>query len=98
MSEQQEKQQVKVRYTETSALFASQFLINTTPEDLTINFSSGPIVDPTGNETVLPIHTRIAMTLSAAKRLHTALGSLLTQQKDGGVPAAAQAQLPKIKQ
>ena len=98
MNEQKDKQQVKVRYAETSALFASQFIINTTNEDVTINFSSGPLVDPAGRETILPVHTRIAMTQQAAKRLHTVLGSILNPQQKGGVPAAAQAQLPKIQQ
>lgn len=98
MTDKQTTQQVKVRYTETSALFASQFMINTTNEDLTLNFSSGPITDPASGETLLPIHTRIAMTPGAARRLHQVLGSILAQQQPGGVPAAAQAQLPKIEQ
>ena len=98
MSEKQDKHQIKVRYSETSALFASQFIVNTTNEDLTINFSSGPIVDPAGGDTVLPVHTRIAMTMAAAKRLHGVLDSILNTQKSGDAPAAAQAQLPKIQQ
>ena len=98
MTEKQTTQQVKVRYNETSALFASQFIINTTSEDLTLNFSSGSITDPASGETLLPIHTRIAMTASAARRLHQVLGSVLSQMQAGGVPAAAQAQLPKMQQ
>ena len=98
MNERSDKPQVKVRYTETSALFASQFIINATNEDVTINFSSGPLVDPAGGETVLPVHTRIAMTQQAAKRLHAVLGSILNPQKHGEVAAAAQATLPKIQQ
>ena len=43
-------------------------------------------------------HTRIAMTMAAAKRLHGVLDSILNTPKSGDVPAAAQAQLPKIQQ
>lgn len=95
MSDKPTQQQIKVRYTETSALFASQFIINTTQEDLTLNFSSGAISDPASGESILPIHTRIAMTVGAARRLHNLLGSIL-KQEPGKAPEAAQAQLPKI--
>ena len=98
MADNQNSQQVKVRYSETSALFASQFLINTTSEDIILNFSSGAITDPASGETLLPVHSRIAMTPAAAHRLHQVLGSILAQQQAGGVPAAAQAQLPKVQQ
>ena len=98
MADNQNSQQVKVRYSETSALFASQFLINTTSEVIILNFSSGAITDPASGETLLPVHSRIAMTPAAARRLHQVLGSFLAQQQAGGVPAAAQAQLPKVQQ
>ena len=98
-NEQGRQQQVKVRYNETSALYASQFIVNTSNEDLTINFSSGPITDPATGESVLPVHTRIAMTLSAAQRLHAVLGNILKQQADQAATAEhAQAQLPKNQQ
>ncbi len=103
MAEQQNKQQIKVRYNETSALFASQFIINTSAEDITINFSSGPMNDPTSGETILPVHTRISMTMPGARRLHAVLGNILAQQGGGQVageeiPANAQARIPDIKQ
>ncbi len=99
MTEKKSQQQIKVRYNETSALFASQFIINTSAEDVTINFSSGPLSDPANDETILPIHTRMAMTLAGARRLHAVLGSILTQQDAGEkIPAEAQAKLPDIKQ
>jgi hypothetical protein len=93
------KQQIRVRYSETSAQYASQVLINTTAEDVTLNFSSGPISDPSGADAMLPIHTRIAMTRGAARRLYQALGSALKQQESAAanIPAAAQSQIPKVK-
>jgi len=100
MAEDTGKQQIKVRYSETSALYASQFIVNTSGEDLTINFSSGPITDPASNETILPVHTRMAMTISGARRLHDVLGNILSKQTSStsGIPEAAHAKVPDIKQ
>ena len=104
MTEQEQKnqQQIKVRYNETSALFASQFIVNTSAEDVTINFSSGPIGDPATGETIMPVHTRMAMTREGAHRLHSVLANVLgmkgnTKNKEN-IPAGAQAKLPDIKQ
>ncbi len=91
-----EKQQnIKVRYNETSALFASQFLINSTAEDLTINFSSGALSDPGSGEAILPVHTRIAMTMEAARRLQGILNQVLNQQQTGK-PLESQAGFSKL--
>lgn len=98
--EKTSQQQIKVRYNETSALYASQFIVNTSNEDLTINFSSGPITDPASGESILPVHTRMAMTINGARRLHAVLGNILKKQADAasGIPEAAQAKVPEIKQ
>lgn len=93
--------QIQVRYTETSSLFSSQFLINSTEEDITIGFSSGYISDPGSKETLLPIHTRISMTLQAARRLQNLLAKILPQENQAttgkaAIPDAARAQLPKM--
>ncbi len=101
MTEQEQKtqQQIKVRYNETSALFASQFIVNTSAEDVTINFSSGPLSDPATGETILPVHTRMAMTREGARRLHAVLTNVLGDPENKGkIPANAQAKLPDIKQ
>lgn len=101
MSEEKQtkQQQVKVRYNETSALYASQFILNTSEEDIIINFSSGPLADPAGGETILPVHTRIALSKDGAKRLHAILGQVLAQptaKAKAAAPELAQAQLPKM--
>ena len=95
-NKKQQTQQVKVRYNETTAQFASQFIVNTTNEEIIINFSSGPLNDPNSGETLLPIHTRLAMTKAGAHRLHAVLSSVLKQETEQTIPDAAQAQLPKI--
>jgi len=92
-------QQIKVRYTDTSALYASQFILNSSDEDITINFSSGPMVDPSSGETMLPVHTRIALTKSAAQRLMGVLGKALAgQDAQANSADATQMQMPKLKQ
>ncbi len=94
--------QIQVKYTETSALYASQFLINSTEEDITIGFSSGYLSDPGSKETLLPIHTRIGMTLQGARRLHGLLSKILQenrptkQPQQQTVPDGAKAQIPRI--
>jgi hypothetical protein len=96
-NEKDKQQQIKVRYNETSALYASQFILNTSDEDITINFSSGPMSDPAGNETVLPVHTRIAMSKQGAVRLYKILAQVLSEQKGKkGTPETSQAKLPKL--
>ena len=100
MAEQtQAKQQIKVRYTETSSLYASQFILNSSEEDITINFSSGPLVDPGSGETILPIHTRISLTRDGARRLMGVLNKVLSEQNEQQkMSDAAHVQMPKIKQ
>jgi len=98
-NKQAQQKQIKVQYVDTSALYASQFILNASENDITINFSSGPMVDSASGETILPIHTRIAMGKEGASRLHAVLGKLLSQSTpDETVPEIAQAQLPKIQQ
>jgi hypothetical protein len=103
--EQDKKQkttQIQVRYSETSAIFCSQFLINSTDEDITIGCSSGYISDPGSKETILPIHTRIGMTLHGARRLHSLLGKILQDSQTAkgqpaqDLPEAAKAKLPRL--
>ena len=100
MADETKTQQIKVRYTDTSALYASQFIVNTSGEDLIINFSSGPITDPASNETILPVHTRMALTTNGARRLYEVLGNILNKQTTSAanIPQAAQAKVPDIKQ
>ena len=93
--------QIQVRYAETSSLYSSQFLINSTEEDITIGFSSGYISDPGSKETILPIHSRISMTLQGARRLHNLLAKILQQDSEPAtgkstIPDTAKARLPKM--
>jgi hypothetical protein len=97
-----QQQNVKIRYEETQALYASQFMINASDEDIIINFSSGHISDPNTGESIMPIHTRIALTPSATIRLVNTLTQVInnmqqTQQVKASEPNQEhEAGLPKI--
>ncbi|HFQ88861.1 MAG TPA: hypothetical protein ENK27_02195 [Desulfobulbus sp.] len=85
MTDQQTRQQqIKVRYSETSATFASQFIVNINGDELILNCSPGPLADPSSGESILPVDCRIGMTMSAARRLHDVLTRVLTQQGSAG--------------
>jgi len=94
---QQNQQMVRVRYEETTASYASQFVLNMSEEEIVINFSSGMMPDPNG-ENHLPIHTRIAMTPNNATKLAGLLTQALNQRKQGqtSAPSAAAAKLPEM--
>ena len=67
------KQKIRVSYDTREALYANQVILNGSPEELFLDFSSGPIQDPDTGETIVPVHTRIAMSPPAARRLLSAL-------------------------
>ncbi|NJO15743.1 MAG: hypothetical protein HC877_08340 [Thioploca sp.] len=71
-------QQPQLRYEQTSALYASQFVISATGEEVIINFSSGTLTEPNNGETYLPIHTRIALSVSGARKLVNLLNQALS--------------------
>ena len=81
----QEQKQVKVRfrYNTTDTLFASQFLVNTSREELILNLSYGYMADPGTDEQLLPIHTRIAMTPQGASPTGKYTGGCL--EKNAGL-------------
>ena len=64
---------IKVSYEDVSVRYANQILINGSAEDIFLDFSSGPIPGSDAGETLLPIHSRIAMTHAGARRLQVAL-------------------------
>jgi hypothetical protein len=77
LGQEEKKVKVNLRYNTTDTVFASQFLVNTTREELILNLSSGYMSDPGTDERLLPIHTRIALTPQGAARLANTLASAL---------------------
>ncbi len=77
----QEATRLRVKYETPSALYAGQVLVNATSGEVFLNFSSGIIPDQAGGESLLPIHTRIAMTRETATRLSALLDQTLGNKK-----------------
>jgi hypothetical protein len=95
--EKQASQQIHLRYEQTMATYASQFVLNATGEEIIINFSSGSIPDPRTGENHLPIHTRIAISTAAARRLVNLLNQALSASEQTKTVTTGTAQLPSLK-
>ncbi len=70
-------QRIKIKYEELSVRYANQVVLNGSSEEVFLDFSSGPVPDPVTGESLIPIHTRIAMTPGGARRLLAALQQTL---------------------
>ena len=69
MSNQPSNQQVlQVRYDDLTARYANHVLVSVGAEEVYLDFTSGIVADRPG-VSLLPIHTRIAMTPSGVVRL-----------------------------
>ena len=69
MSNQPSNQQVlQVRYDDLKASYANHVLVSVGAEEVYLDFTSGIVADRPG-VSLLPIHTRIAMTPSGVVRL-----------------------------
>lgn len=74
---QQQQIPLQVRYEDMSARYANQVLLNTTAEEVYLDFSPGVVMDRQMGGAVLPIHTRIVMTPTGVLRLYQALAQAL---------------------
>lgn len=89
---------IKLKYDVYTAKYANQAVISGSADDIFLDFSSGPVPDPASGESIIPIHTRIAMSQSGARRLLAALQQTLKRIEGGNAQAAAQrASLPPVK-
>jgi len=68
---------LQIRYEDMSAKYANQVLLNTTAEEIYLDFSPGIVSDRGQGGAVLPIHTRIVMTPTGVLRLYQAIGQAL---------------------
>lgn len=68
-AKKQPEMTVKLKYEMKSALYSNQFVLNQAADELFVDFSSGPIPDPASGQTIIPIHTRMALSYTSAKRL-----------------------------
>jgi hypothetical protein len=74
---QSEPVNVRIRYDSMETVFASQFIINASREEIILNLSPGYIAEPGTKDRLLPIQSRIAMTPQGAARLIATLSKVL---------------------
>ena len=84
--------QIQVKYEDMTARYANQVVLTTGQEEVFLDFSSGLLPDQGTGVSVLPIHTRIAMSANSLRRLHQTIGQLLTkaQQAQPGATASTE--------
>jgi hypothetical protein len=85
---------LQVKYEDMSARYANHVLLNTGQEELYLEFSSGLIQDRAAGVSIMPIHTRIAMTPAAVVRLWQLLGQAVQNFQVIPKPGAAQPPAP----
>jgi len=78
LSENKYSQQLKLRYEQSSALYASQFVITANGDEVIVNFSSGSLPDSASGDSILPIHTRIALSTKGAQKLANLINQALS--------------------
>jgi|SRR5436190_17218966 len=81
---QQQQLALQVKYEDMTARYANHVLVNSGQEELYLDFSSGLVIDRAAGVSVMPIHTRIAMTPAGVVRLWQLLGQ--TVQKFQVIP------------
>ena len=88
MPQRNTKQKLDIRYGQQPALYTSQFMINAGVEEVTLDCMSGVEAGVTGN-TVVPVHTKLALSWGAAERLASLLNQALAQRPKSGAPIPA---------
>ncbi len=86
-----ENKPMRLRYEQSAALLASQFVVNLTENGILLDCSSGPILDETSRQPVLPIHTRIAIPQAGVRRLLQLLSRVTNSPQCLGETAATTA-------
>ncbi|MCA9154087.1 MAG: hypothetical protein KDA55_19255 [Planctomycetales bacterium] len=77
---------IKIQYSNPTGLHASQFVVSGTEDDVFVDVSAGVVMDEVSGEQRLPIHSRIGMSYSAARRLIDLLQQVV-RQHDQQTPA-----------
>ena len=65
---------LQIKYEDLTARYANHVLLNTGQEELYLDFTSGIVTDRAAGVSMMPIHTRIAMTPAGVVRLWQLLG------------------------
>ena len=92
---------MEIQYDQRTALYASQFIINGADDELVLDCSSGVLLDAPNGKVLMPVHTRLAMSWGAARRLVTLLHQAIdnhdaTQNDNASAPTAGAVKLAKL--
>lgn len=79
MSREDQSSELDVRYNEQAALYTSQFMIHAGEEDVAIDCISRVEAASEG-KTVVPVHTKLALSWGAVERLASLLNDALEQR------------------
>lgn len=88
MSTQDTPNQFDIRYGQQPALYTSQFMVNAGVEEIILDCMSS-VEHKADGGTIVPVHTKLALSWGAAERLAQLLNDALAQRPAGGthVPA-----------
>lgn len=78
-----------VHHEPSAALYTREFLVHLSDDEVILDCSSGIVRDATGS--VLPVHTRLALTPGGLRRLHELLTRALAEVAGEATPAPAAA-------
>ncbi len=97
-SDSPQARKIRLKYEEYSARYASQTILSGSANEVFLDFSSGPVPDGTTGESLVPVHTRIAMSHDGARRLLAALQQTLKRIEASGAKATSgqRASLPPV--
>lgn len=83
-----EQPKFDIRHGQQPALYTSQFMVNAGVEEVTLDCMSA-VEHTDDGATIVPVHTKLALSWGAAERLSKLLNEALAQRPSGGshVPA-----------
>jgi hypothetical protein len=89
---------VRVEYDTREVQFASQFMVSGSGEGIILELSGGVITDSRTGELILPIQSRVGLTVGGARRLVEMLERALEKlpSADREPPSSTAARLPKL--
>ena len=82
-------------------MYTSHFLLTISQDCLLLDASAGPMAGEGGKSSALPIHSRMAVPWSAARRLAAVLNTAIAQydsQRAGNAPAVPPLTMPEAAQ
>ena len=86
--------QIRLNLSSASVDYVGEFSIQSTSEEIFLNFAASLFPGSTNNEIVLPVHTRLAINYKNAKRFNEVLEKVLSkyEKKHGKIDTSGRLQ------